>query len=149
MNSPPPTGDAPRSTIEELSRSECLELLAQSVIGRVVVSIGAGDRPVIRPVSYAFDDVSQSVVFRSVEGSKLYALLHSVRACFEVDAIDPVSRSGWSVIIEGVTELVTQPVEVRRLEGLSLESWITEGADRWIRIRARTVSGRRIAPAPG
>lgn len=141
---------APAETTVELSRDECLELLGTGVVGRVVVPIGASLRPVIRPVNYAFDVVSQSVVFRSTAGSKLYALLHSTRACFEVDDIDAEARRGWSVIIEGVTEPVVDVMELRRLERLSLDSWVTGPGSRWIRIRARTVSGRRIEAArPG
>ena len=111
-----------------------------------MVTIGAERRPVIRPVNYVFDTVSQSIMFRSAPGTKLYALLHSTRACFEVDDVD--DRSGWSVVIEGVTEAVTNVMELRRLERLALQTWVTDPEARWIRIRARTVSGRRIG-APG
>jgi nitroimidazol reductase NimA-like FMN-containing flavoprotein (pyridoxamine 5'-phosphate oxidase superfamily) len=132
------------SPLVELSRDECLELLTGAVIGRVVVPIGASRRPVIRPVNFAFDPASQSVVFRSVPGGKLHALLHAAEASFEVDAFDPEHRTGWSVIIQGVTEPVTAPTEVRRLERLTLHSWLTGTNGQLIRIRARTVSGRRI-----
>jgi nitroimidazol reductase NimA-like FMN-containing flavoprotein (pyridoxamine 5'-phosphate oxidase superfamily) len=139
-----------RPTLITLSRDECLELLGSAVIGRVVVPIGAAGRPVIRPVNYAFDTVSQSVVFRSAAGGKLYALLHAAQAWFEVDAFEPANRTGWSVIIQGVTEPVTDPMEVRRLERLRLHSWVTGTSGQLMRIRARTVSGRRIeAGEPG
>jgi nitroimidazol reductase NimA-like FMN-containing flavoprotein (pyridoxamine 5'-phosphate oxidase superfamily) len=131
------------SPLAELSRDECLELLASAVIGRVVVPSGASRRPVIRPVNYAFDPASQSVVLRSAPGGKLHALLHATEAWFEVDAFDPDNRTGWSVIVHGVTEPVTAPTEVRRLERL-LHSWVTGTTGQLIRIRARTVSGRRI-----
>jgi nitroimidazol reductase NimA-like FMN-containing flavoprotein (pyridoxamine 5'-phosphate oxidase superfamily) len=138
------------SPLAELSRDECLELLGGAVIGRVVVALGASRRPVIRPVNYAFDPPSQSVVFRSAPGTKLHALLHAAEACFEVDAFDPDNRTGWSVIIQGVTEPVTAPAEVRRLESLTLHSWLTGTTGQLIRIRARTVSGRRLEPSrPG
>lgn len=132
-------------SVVELSRAECLDLLAGADVGRVVVTIGAESRPLIRPVNFVFDAVSQSVVFRSAQGSKLYALLHSVRACFEVDEFDVRGGTGWSVIIEGVTEAVHDVMELRRLERLGLHSWVTGPDSRWVRIRARTVSGRRIA----
>jgi uncharacterized protein len=50
------------------------------------------------------------------------------------------------VIIVGVTEEVTHPTELRRIESLGLDSWAPGHHDHWIRIRANTVSGRRIAP---
>ena len=129
--------------MRDLSREECLELLAAHGVGRLAVS--AKDAPVIRPVNYAFDQPSQSVVFRTAPGSKFYALLRQNTAAFEVDGVDPDRRSGWSVIIVGATEEVTNPSDVRRLDGLGLEQWAPGEKPHWMRIRAWTVSGRRIA----
>ena len=104
------------SEIRDLSREECLELLAANGVGRLAVS--GKDAPVIRPVNYAFDQPSQSVVFRSAPGSKFHALLRQNTATFEMDGADRDTRSGWSVIIVGATEEVTNPSDVRRLDGL-------------------------------
>jgi nitroimidazol reductase NimA-like FMN-containing flavoprotein (pyridoxamine 5'-phosphate oxidase superfamily) len=131
-------------SLTELSRDHCLRLLGAGRIGRLVVLTNLGNTPVIRPVNYVFDEASQSVVFRCTEGTKLVTLLHASRAWFEVDEIDSVSRSGWSVLIAGVTEPVTERHEIKRLEGLGLDSWITGPESRWVRIRARVVTGRRV-----
>jgi nitroimidazol reductase NimA-like FMN-containing flavoprotein (pyridoxamine 5'-phosphate oxidase superfamily) len=131
-------------TIAELSRDECLRLLSSASMGRVVALTALGHTPVIRPVNYVFDEVSQSVVFRCSAGTKLITLLRAARAWFEVDDVDAASRSGWSVIISGVTEPVTERHEIRRLERLALHSWIAGPDARWIRIRSRVVSGRRV-----
>jgi uncharacterized protein len=139
--------DGTPTTLVELGRDECLELVTGGSVGRVVALIGTPPQPVIRPVNYAFDAVSQSVVFRSGEGSKLSALARSTKAWFEVDAIDTENRTGWSVIIEGMTERVRDAMEVRRLDRLALHTWVTGAQTHWVRIRARTVSGRRIGPA--
>jgi uncharacterized protein len=133
------------SEMHDLSREECLELLAANTIGRLAV--GGKDAPVIRPVNYAFDQPSQSVVFRTAPGSKFYALLRQNAAAFEVDGVDPASRSGWSVVIVGATEEVTNPADLRRLDGLGLEQWAPGEKPHWVRIRAWTVSGRRIGTA--
>jgi nitroimidazol reductase NimA-like FMN-containing flavoprotein (pyridoxamine 5'-phosphate oxidase superfamily) len=69
-----------------LTRSECLALLAESNFGRVVLAAAPGQAPLIRPVNYRFDEPSQSIVFRSLEGSKFHNLERSARACFEIDA---------------------------------------------------------------
>ena len=98
----------------------------------------------IRPVNYVFDHASQSVLIRSEFGSKLSALLRAVRATFEVDGIDQVDRVGWSVIIEGFTEEITDPSDLKRVAELGLEPWAPGRKGHWIRIRASTVSGRRI-----
>jgi hypothetical protein len=103
--------------------------------------------PVIRPVNYVFDEPSQSVMFRTALGSKFHALLRSADAAFEIDGIDETSRTGWSVIVRGVTDEVTDPSEVRRLDGLGLEPWAPGPKAHWVHIRAWTVSGRRIVLA--
>ncbi len=127
----------------ELSRDECLELLAGHSFGRLAVSMGEG-APVIRPVNYLFDRPSQSVVFRTAPGSKFHALLRSADAAFEIDGTDEQSSTGWSVIIHGITEEVTNQGDIRRLDQLGLQPWAPGDKRHWMHIRARTVSGRRI-----
>jgi Pyridoxamine 5'-phosphate oxidase len=83
-------------------------------------------------------------VFRSARGSKLTALALSAQAAFEVDDFDPSGRTGWSVILIGRAEEITEPAEVARLDQLGVCS-LAPGADpHWIRIRSTVVSGRRI-----
>jgi nitroimidazol reductase NimA-like FMN-containing flavoprotein (pyridoxamine 5'-phosphate oxidase superfamily) len=129
----------------DLDRTECLRLLAETGVGRVVISVTEWDHPVIRPVNYLFDRSSQSVLFRSASGSKLHALLRSARAAFEIDGTDPAGHVGWSVIVVGVSEEITNPAELRRVRSLGLLPWPPGDKAHWIRIRANTVSGRRIA----
>jgi nitroimidazol reductase NimA-like FMN-containing flavoprotein (pyridoxamine 5'-phosphate oxidase superfamily) len=130
----------------ELDRTECMRLLAANVFGRLAVVMATGV-PVIRPVNYVFDERSQSVVFRTAVGSKLHALLRSAKAAFEIDGIESSSRSGWSVIIAGVTERITSQSEIRRLSRLGLDPWVPHEPEHWFRIRAYTVSGRRLVAA--
>ena len=127
----------------ELPRAECLNLLGRTHFGRLAVSRGEG-APTIRPLNYVFDPRSQSVVFRTVQGSKLHGLLRAKEAAFEIDGIEPGGRTGWSVVMIGVADEVTTPSEIRRLEQLGLEVWAPGPRSHWVRIRARTVSGRRI-----
>lgn len=129
-----------------LEREECLQLLAGTSFGRLAVSLGEGV-PVIRPVNYVFDAPSQSVVFRTGEGSKFHALLRAPRdVAFEIDAHDPEFHSGWSVIIMGVAREVTSASEIARLERIGVDTYTPTGKGHWIQITARTVSGRRIEP---
>ena len=137
----PPLPDEPTSEMLVLSREDCLKLLASHRFGRLAVAM---DSPVIRPVNYVFDERSQSVAFRTADGSKFHAMLTNGNAAFEIDGIDPDSRTGWSVIIVGMTEEVTSQSEARRLDRLGLETWTPGHKAHWMRIRAWTVSGRRI-----
>lgn len=134
----------PGTALLELDRAECLRLLAATSIGRIAVNVPDWP-PVIRPVNYVFDERSQSVLFRSARGSKLHALLGSTRAAFEIDGCEADDRTGWSVIIIGVTEEVTSPTEIDRIERLGLRPWAPGPRPHLVRIRATTVSGRRIA----
>jgi nitroimidazol reductase NimA-like FMN-containing flavoprotein (pyridoxamine 5'-phosphate oxidase superfamily) len=136
-----PLPEEPTSEMLVLSRDECLRLLASHSFGRVAVAM---DAPLIRPVNYVFDEPSQSVAFRTADGSKFHAMLLNGNAAFEIDGIDPGSRTGWSVIVVGMTEEVTGVGEIRRLSRLGLETWTPGRKSHWMRIRAWTVTGRRI-----
>lgn len=129
-----------------LSREECLGLLASQTFGRLAINADHGP-PVVRPVNYVFDRRSQSVVLRTAPGSKFHALLRSVEATFEIDGRDESSRTAWSVVVQGVAEEVTHPAEVRRLRELDIEPWAPGFKAHWVRVRAWTVSGRRIVLA--
>jgi hypothetical protein len=83
-------------------------------------------------------------VFRTAPGSKVHALLSSADAAFEIDGVDERRRTGWSVIILGTADMITDPAEVRRLDRLGLKPWAPGPKPRWVRIRARTVSGRQL-----
>jgi uncharacterized protein len=129
----------------EIDRAGCLRMLAGASgrIGRIALC-APGSPPVIRPVNYAFDDRTESVVFRSALGSKLRGGLSLGTAAFEIDGGDPVERTGWSVIIVGEAEKVTDPGEIERLEGFELEPWAPGIRTHWVRIRATAASGRRV-----
>ena len=134
--------------LAELERDECIRLLASTRIGRLAVSPPDWRTPpVVRPVTYVFDHGSQSVVFRSARGSKFTALLLSEQASFEIDGIEPAAQIGWSVIVQGPIEEITNVAEIDRLEQLELHPWAPGEKPHWIRIRATVVSGRRIAPS--
>jgi nitroimidazol reductase NimA-like FMN-containing flavoprotein (pyridoxamine 5'-phosphate oxidase superfamily) len=137
-----------RSKLLELPRTECLNLLGRTHFGRLAISRGEG-APIVRPLNYVFDPRSQSVIFRTSEGSKLHGLLRAKEAAFEIDGVEPGGRTGWSVVLTGVAEEVTIPSEIRRLDKLGLEVWASGPRNHWVRVRARTVSGRRIVAVAG
>jgi nitroimidazol reductase NimA-like FMN-containing flavoprotein (pyridoxamine 5'-phosphate oxidase superfamily) len=134
----------PSARMAELARPECLRLLAEHDFGRLAVALGDGP-PAIRPVNYAFDERSQSVIIRTARGSKFSALINSASASFEIDEIDPQTRTGWSVIIQGVSEAITDESEIVRIGELGLDPWAPGFKGDWVRVRAFTVSGRLIA----
>ena len=78
--------------LSELTRDECMSLLATAVVGRVGLSVDA--LPVVLPVNFAVSD--QDIVFRTVEGTKFHAAAAGAVVAFEADAYEPSGRSGWS-----------------------------------------------------
>jgi nitroimidazol reductase NimA-like FMN-containing flavoprotein (pyridoxamine 5'-phosphate oxidase superfamily) len=130
-----------------LDREECLRLLTSVRFGRLAVRMHDG-MPAIRPVNYVFDHHSQSVVFRTARGSNLHGWLMDGPAAFEVDGVDVSAHSGWSVIVSGVSEEVHSPAEIDRLEALGVLPWAPEQKPLFVRLRAFTVSGRRLHGGP-
>src|SRR5579859_8152971 len=136
---PPSTvteAEGPRSELIAISRDECVELLSAHSFGRLAVNGAGASPPVIRPVNYRFDARLQAVVFRSASGSKFHLMLRSANAAFEVDGIEEASRTGWSVIVQGVIHEVTSPSDVRRLDGAGLAPWAPGPMLHWMQIRA-------------
>ena len=130
----------------ELDRSECLRLLACHSFGRLAVNVG-GSAPAIRPLNYMFDERSQSIVFCSDYGSKVFGLAIARKAAFEIDGVDPTRRTGWSVIVVGVAEEILNPPELRRLQRAGVDSWTPGPKRHWLRIRTQMVTGRRVVAA--
>ncbi|RJK98322.1 pyridoxamine 5'-phosphate oxidase family protein [Vallicoccus soli] len=126
-----------------MERAECLALLADQQVGRVVH--GGGPLPAVVPVTYALD--GEDVLLRTLASSQLAAAVGRVVA-FEVDEVEPALRAGWSVVLQGRLERVTGPEQAERAERL-VEAWAPGPRDLLLRVRPTLVSGRRIRPATG
>lgn len=126
--------------LEVLHPDECRALLAGQSLGRLAVWSGA--EPAVLPVLYGLLD--GDVVIRTAPGEKLIAAVLAQPVCFEVDAADPATHAGWSVNVVGELEEIVRPELRARAEALGLEPWAGEFRDRYLRLRARSVTGRRI-----
>ena len=131
-----------RTWLEELAPAECELLLATALEGRVGVFVDG--RPEIFPVNHVYDDRTGTVVFPSNEGTKLWGAMHWPWTSLEVDGIDVDGRSGWSVLVVGHAEEVTDPDDIRRVAGMRRVLWAIGPSTRWLRIVPGRVSGRRI-----
>lgn len=135
-----PSHDA---TIGELSRDECLRLLEGHEIGRFVVI--EDHRPLVFPVNYVLD--GDAVVIRTSTGTKVYGATRGF-VSFEVDDLEHDRRTGWSVVLTGVAQEVTdldRPDLVERLRDVALEPWAPGDRPALLRLAPETVTGRRIA----
>jgi uncharacterized protein len=123
-----------------LSVEECRTLLTAHHFGRVAF-IEDGE-PIILPVNYVFE--SDAITFRSDPGAKLAATERDAPMAFELDGVDPISRTGWSVLVRGHAQHVTDRTELTRLRRLPLFSWAPGPKSHYVRISPQLTSGRRI-----
>jgi nitroimidazol reductase NimA-like FMN-containing flavoprotein (pyridoxamine 5'-phosphate oxidase superfamily) len=132
-----------RAGLEILHLGDCFLLLESVRVGRV--GFVAGGEVVILPVNFLVD--GQDVVFTTGAGSKLSAVEVGHYVGFEADSYDQAARVGWSVVVNGLAEIVDSDSETARLDALGLKPWAGAAERVWVRIRPSSVSGRRI-PAP-
>ena len=137
---------APDQSIKILSPDECFLLLESRDLGRIAFSIEG--QPEVFPINYAME--GQIVVFRTAPGTKLDHV-PEVRLAFEVDDWDPKLGIGWSVVVKGLAEEVTENLgrtaeHIRKAKVHPVapgERW------HWLAIRPSEVSGRRFQVRAG
>lgn len=130
-----------RTGMEILGQSECIALLIDTPIGRIVF-VDDGGQPLALPVNFRWHE--ESVVFRTLDGQKLQAAVMNQRVSFEVDQWDPVTRTGSSVIVKGKSSAVDQWAEREQLEQIGLAPWSGEKwRTTWVRIVPVEITGRR------
>ena len=135
---------APEVGWQQLTRSECFELLAVESLGRLAFIDERG--PIVVPVNFVLD--RHMIVIRTDEGAKLDLAGRGGRVAFEVDRADPATGTGWSVLIRGEAIEVTDPDELARLRELPLRPWAPGAKGHYVRVLPASLSGRRIS-APG
>ena len=127
----------------ELSVEECHTLLKRHHLGRVAIIDGG--LPMILPVNYVIDD--GSVVFRTDSGGMLDAATSHAPVAFEIDGIDEPNRAGWSVVVRGTADPVTDPSELTRLREIPLVPWAPGAKPNYVRVLGEQITGRRISVA--
>jgi uncharacterized protein len=135
-------GDQWDSRLHKLNRGECIELLrSHPDLGRIGYVIDGV--PVILPVNFVVD--GESVVFVTARGSKLSWLRNHTRVAFQVDHGRRLDESGWSVLVHGTAQEVTDSAELESLRRGPLHSWAIASGEHWVRISLDEISGRRLA----
>jgi nitroimidazol reductase NimA-like FMN-containing flavoprotein (pyridoxamine 5'-phosphate oxidase superfamily) len=137
-----------RNGLEVLDRAECLRLLGTASLGRIGLTSGA--LPTVLPVNFRLID--DEIRFRTAEGTKLAAATEHAVVAFEVDEMDLVSHTGWSVVVTGLARRVTEPDALRPEQVSYLPRWAPGSNGAVVGISLDLVSGRRImtpGPLPG
>lgn len=140
---------APRRA-EPLDRDEAMELLGSVAFGRLVFTLSA--LPAVRPVNHVLDDGDIVIRTRRLAGVST-ALAEatdgrlggsgSIVVAYEADVIDPDTRLGWSVVVTGFAETVTDLARLARIER-HLHPWLDSVMDTAIAITPEVVSGIRL-----
>lgn len=138
--------------IEELEREEADAFLRRQTVGRV--GCHAGGSTYVVPVIYVWDGAC--VYVQSVEGRKIDMMRANPDVCFETDEYLPGGT--WrSVIVDGLYEELDGNAADAALALLVARFRGTRRSDRArssrspvaFRIRARSVSGRKVERTPG
>jgi len=127
--------------LQEIPETDCLELLDRQQLGRLALVVDG--QPLIFPVNYSLSH--RIVTFRTAHGTKL-TCAPGANVAFEIDGYDPVSRVGWSVLVQGVGVDATTAVDD--------VSWTARGASphpvapgvrlHRLAIRPTQITGRRF-----
>jgi uncharacterized protein len=128
------------SNFAELSRSECEKLLAEHSVGRV--GLTAPNGPQILPVTYAYH--GKTVVFRTSPYGVLSTLERHTRVAFEIDDIDEERESGWSVLVLGSAERVTEQYTLSTLWKEGPVPWASGTRNLFIAITPDSITGRSV-----
>ncbi|MEI6622522.1 MAG: pyridoxamine 5'-phosphate oxidase family protein [Actinomycetes bacterium] len=131
--------DTSRSGLHELSRQECLDLLASQPVGRIAATVEF--LPFIFPVNFRM--YGDRILIRTVSGTKLHAALTGQVVAFEADGFTTDGKSGWSVLVRGGAEEVTDPKELEKAELVPIHNFaFNEQPGRIVLISTVGISGR-------
>ncbi|MFF7250218.1 pyridoxamine 5'-phosphate oxidase family protein [Embleya sp. NPDC008237] len=136
-------GSSDTRSLIPMSERECHARLATHEVGRLAG--GTDHVPWVLPVNYTSH--GRDIFFTTRPGSPLADLRGPV--AFEVDDVDRYARLGWSVLVIGVAEPVTDPVEIAGLTEAGVGAWPADRGELWFRVRPGRVTGRRLRPGSG
>lgn len=97
----------------------------------------------IRPVSHLVE-ANGDIVIRTPAGAALLGrAARSEVVAYEADALEPVTRTGWSVVVTGAAGPVLDRAELARYLTL-LTPWVYTEMEHVVRIRADIATGYRL-----
>ena len=127
-------------SLEVLSERESRQLLSGVPVARVIFTDHA--LPAVLPLTIAVMD--DAVYFRTTPDSRLAALADGSVLTVQADAVDVVSRTGWSVVVTGVAEIVSDPAHRTIVEAV-VEPWAPGNHSVSVRVPLTSLTGRRVS----
>jgi transcriptional regulator with XRE-family HTH domain len=142
LNLPPGQGGPARNAhLEELTQGECRAFVAAGGVGRFLYDDDTRG-PVAIPVNYKMD--GDDVVFRTGAGPLVAAGTHNQKVSFDVDHLDDVLGEGWSVLLSGTADVISDPGDLAKAEALGIEPWAGGDRNIYVRLVPNRITGRRI-----
>lgn len=87
--------------IKVLEKEECLQLLRDNYIGHLAYI--SGGSPHVLPITYYYDEATDSLISYSTEGHKIRAMRENTSVSLGVNEIDSVKN--WrSILVQGIFE---------------------------------------------
>jgi hypothetical protein len=132
------SGEDVHGNLVDLGEDECWQLLASGPIGRIAwVSSG---RPIIIPVNFTVE--GRTIYVRTSPYSALVREADDCQVAFQVDDIDPATRSGRTMMAQGRARIrYPGPMTPR---GPDVDVWPSGAKAATIVIEVAEVSGRRL-----
>jgi Pyridoxamine 5'-phosphate oxidase len=144
----PDPGASARRVLERLSEAECMELLADGGMGRLVFNSRYG--PTALPVVYKIDEGSlvlgtwDPVFDEDLRTGIEHADYH---VAVEADQISLAAREGWIVLVRGAAHHLDTEAERAPFIDAGLEPWVDEVPAHFIRVNPTTIYGVRTRRA--
>jgi nitroimidazol reductase NimA-like FMN-containing flavoprotein (pyridoxamine 5'-phosphate oxidase superfamily) len=126
----------------EMTRGECLEAMAAKTVGRLAYATDDGPR--IIPVNYVHTE--DGVIFRTVPDGEVARHALDTSCAFEIDEIDEFFEAGWSVLVVGVAQLLTEADFQRLRFGKIPEPWADGPRVLFVKLPLLRVTGRQLLP---
>lgn len=129
--------------VVELDREESLELLGAKRVGRL--GFLSEDGPQILPMNFVL--VDDAIVLRTVAYGRAAHDALDQRVALQVDEVDDFLQAGWSVLVVGPAQLLSDEQLERLSLGPAPEPWAEGPRSLFLRVACDRVSGRRLLPS--
>src|SRR5450631_4921855 len=132
-----------------LSEAECMQLLANGGLGRLVYNSRYG--PTALPTVYRID--GESIVLGTWDPALFdedlrTGIAHAeYKVAVEADQIDLEAREGWIVLVRGAAHHLDTEAERAPIIGAGLEPWIEGVPAHFIRVNPTSMWGNRVLRA--
>jgi hypothetical protein len=145
----PDPGVSARRVLAPLSEAECMQLLDNGGVGRLVYNSRYG--PTALPTVYKID--GESIVLGTWDPALFdedlrTGIAHAeYQVAVEADQLDPETREGWIVLVRGAAHHLDTEAERAPFAGAGLEPWIDGVPAHFIRVTPTSTWGNRVIRA--